>query len=73
MKQIAAEWKIAYADGPVDYLIETYYKGCKRQMRYCHPGDILRQVATFCNVLELPLALTNEAIDAAAKNYFALL
>ena len=73
LKKIADEWGIKYDDGPVDYLIEKYYKGCQREMRYCHPGDILHQVCTYCNVLELPLEITNDAIDAAAKNYFTLL
>jgi hypothetical protein len=73
LKQIAREWGVKYDPGPVDYLIEKHYKGSQREMRYCHPGDILHQVCTYCNVLELPLALTNDAIDAAARNYFALL
>ena len=73
LKKFADEWKITYDNAAVDYLIETYYKRCKREMRYCHPCDLLHQVCTFCNVLDVPLALTNEAIDAAAKNYFTLL
>jgi hypothetical protein len=58
---------------PAPYLIQKYYKDCQREMRYCHPCDILHQVCTFCNVLDLPLEITNQAIDAAAKNYFTLL
>jgi hypothetical protein len=73
LAKIANEWGVTCEVGPVDYLIEKYYKGCQREMRYCHPGDILHQVCTYCNVLELPLALTHDAIDAAARNYFALL
>ena len=73
LKKTADEWGIKYQEAPVDYLIEKYYKSCQREMRYCHPGDILHQVGTFCNVLELPLEISNQAIDAAAKNYFTLL
>ena len=73
LKKIAQEWNIQYRAASVDYLIEKYYKDCQREMRYCHPADILHQVCTYCNVLELPLEITKEAIDAAAKNYFALL
>ena len=73
LKEIACEWEVKYQDDAVDYLIQKYYKDCQRQMRYCHPGDILHQVCTFCNVLDLPLEITKEAIDAAAKNYFTLL
>ncbi len=73
LKKIGSEWGIAHQDGPVDYLIEKYYRSCQREMRYCQPGDILHQVCTYCNVLEAPLEITIEAIDAAAKNYFTLL
>jgi hypothetical protein len=73
MQQIAGEWRIKYHDAPVDYLIQKYYKDCQREMRYCHPCDILHQVCTYCNVLNVPLEITREAIDAAAENYFTLL
>jgi predicted ATPase with chaperone activity len=73
LRQIASEWTVKYNDDAVEYLIQRYYKDCGREMRYCHPGDILHQVCTYCNVLELPFEITREAIDAAAKNYFALL
>jgi hypothetical protein len=73
LKKIAGEWGVKYHDGPVNYLIDKYYKSCQREMRYCQPGDLLHQVCTLCNVLEVPLEITNEAIDAAAKNYFTLL
>ncbi|MEN6449441.1 MAG: AAA family ATPase, partial [Thermoguttaceae bacterium] len=73
MKKIAQQWNIVYRDGPINYLIEKHYKSCQREMRYCHPADLLHQVCTYCNVLETPLEITVEAIDAAAKNYFTLL
>jgi DNA-binding PadR family transcriptional regulator len=73
MKEIACEWGIRHHDAPVDYLIQKYYRDCQREMRYCHPSDILHQVFTYCNVLDLPLEITNQAIDAAAENYFTLL
>jgi len=73
LKKIAGEWGIKHQDGPVDYLIDKYYRSCQREMRYCHPGDLLHQICTYCNVLETPLEITNQAIDAAVKNYFALL
>ena len=61
------QWRITHHDGPVDYLIEKYYKSCNREMRYCHPGDLLHQVCTFCNVLECRWKYRTQAIDAAAK------
>ena len=73
LKKIAREWGIKYQEDSVDYLFEKYYKSCQREMRYCQPGDLLHQICTFCNVLEIPFEITNEAIDAAARNYFTLL
>jgi DNA-binding PadR family transcriptional regulator len=73
LKELACQWQVKYQDDAVDYLIQKYYKDCHREMRYCHPGDILHQVCTFCNVLDLPPEITKDAIDAAAKNYFTLL
>jgi predicted ATPase with chaperone activity len=73
VKTIASEWQVKYNGDAVDYLIQKYYKDSHREMRYCHPGDILHQVCTFCNVLNVPLEITKDAIDAAANNYFTLL
>ncbi len=73
LKKIAEEWGVQHHDGPVNNLIEKWYKRSGIEMRYCHPGDLLHQVCTYCNVLELPLEITNESIEAAAKNYFTLL
>jgi predicted ATPase with chaperone activity len=73
LKKIAAQWGIKYHEAPVEYLIEKHYKSCQREMRYCHPYDILHQVYTYCNVLNTPLEITVEAIDSAASNYFTLL
>ena len=73
IKQLAYQLRIKYHDGPVDYLIEKYYEAQEREMRYCHPRDLMHQVHTYCTVLDLPIEITNESIDTAAKNYFALL
>jgi len=73
IRQLAGEQEIKYCDGPVDYLLAKYYTAAEREMRYCHPRDLLHQVSTYCTVLDLPREITDEAIDAAAKNYFSLL
>ena len=73
VEKLSSDLGIEYREGPVDYLIEKYYAGPKREMRYCHPRDILHQVRTYCTVLDLPKKITNAAIDAAANNYFDLL
>ena len=57
----------------ITYLIEKHYTGINRPMRYCHPRDLVHQVHTYCTFLDLPLAITPKAIDAAVDNYFAVM
>ncbi len=70
-KRLAPEMGIEYRKDSVDYLIEKYYSSTGRGMRYCHPRDLLHQIHTFCTFHDKPVAMTTEAVDAAAKNYFA--
>jgi predicted ATPase with chaperone activity len=70
-KQICTEKGIRHEEAPVDYLIEKHYKSCHREMRYCQPGDLLDQVRSYCEVLDLPVQITNDAIEAAVRNYFS--
>jgi hypothetical protein len=70
-RKISAQKGIKHKDAPVDYLIDKHYKSCQREMRYCQPGDLLDQVQSYCEVLDLPLEITNEALEAAVKNYFS--
>jgi predicted ATPase with chaperone activity len=57
----------------LDYLIRTCYTETKREMRYCHPRDLLLQVRNQCLYRRQPLDLTKVAIDSAARGYFTLL
>ncbi len=62
-----------YDRGVVDYLIETHYVKANREMRACHPRDLLLQVRNFCTYKGLPKKLTAEAIDIAVENYFTVM
>ena len=69
----AENMQIKCDERQLNYLIETHYHSLDRPMRFCQPRDLLRQVANYCRLLGLPLEVTNEAIDAAAQDYFAVL
>ncbi|MDA7979865.1 MAG: AAA family ATPase [Pirellulales bacterium] len=56
----------------VDYLVDRHYRAPGRSMRFCHPRDLLNQVKNFCDFEETQPEVTKQAIDAAVKNYFAL-
>ncbi len=62
-----------YDKGVVDYLIENHYLNADREMRACHPRDLLLQVRNFCTYKGLPKKLTAEAIDIAVENYFTVM
>src|SRR4030095_9755144 len=55
----------------IDYVLLNHYRTTKRQMRACHPRDLLMQVKKQCLLKEQPLGVTPEAIDEAARLYFA--
>lgn len=67
----AADFEIAA--GAIDWLLETAYRQAGRELRYCHPRDLLRQVRTYCTVHELPRQVNQQTLGVAIENYFATL
>jgi predicted ATPase with chaperone activity len=53
------------------YLMREYYLNAGRQMRACHPRDLLDQLVDFARYREEPIAMTRDLIDRAARSYFA--
>ena len=71
--EMARKLEVECSPGPLDYLINVHYKAAGRTIRFCHARDLLHQVRVFCEFHEQPVTLTNEAIDAAVMNYFAMM
>jgi predicted ATPase with chaperone activity len=67
----AAELGIEFQEESIDYLIERAY-GAGRRPRFCHAQDLLAQVVTYCDFLEMKPRLTRPAVDSAVQNYFAI-
>lgn len=60
--------------GPIDHLIWRHYRGERhRPFRCCQPRDLLMQIKNHCLYQKLPLELTNENMDFAVANYFAIM
>jgi len=57
----------------IRYLIQSYYKRTSRPFRFCQPRDLLLQVRNFCIYHKRPLEITEEHIDHAVENYFAVM
>jgi len=73
MRAMAATSGIEHHEEVVDYLLDSHYRPQGRPLRFCHPRDLLRQVRIFCSFHQLPPILTQQAVDAAVRNYFAMM
>ncbi len=60
-------------DDVITYLIETHYKQTGRPMRCCHPRDLLTQAYNLALYEGREQDLTNDSMDFAVENYFAVL
>jgi hypothetical protein len=54
----------------VQYLQRRHYAPYRRQLRSCHPRDILDQVTALCRYRGQEPAITRELLDAACRAYF---
>ncbi len=71
--QLAAAMEIEPCAAPLEHLIQKYYRGTGRSMRFCHPRDLLRQVKVYYDFIEEPARMSVEALEAAATDYFSVL
>jgi predicted ATPase with chaperone activity len=62
---------VPYNNEGLIYLLKEYYVKTKRDLRACHPRDILRQLIGIARYKGVPPAMTAELIDMACKTYFA--
>ena len=73
LKIMAPQVGVEYDEAVVDYLLETHYKAINRPLRCCQPRDLLLQIRNFCRYVRKPAKMTNESIDFAVQNYFAVM
>ena len=57
----------------IQYLIRQHYAPMKRELRNCHPRDLLLRVRNYCRYFKRPIELTEESIDFACENYFSIM
>ncbi len=67
--------KMGFPDRPeaVEHLIQKHYAPENRPFRFCHPRDILMQIRSYCSYKDCPLEITDEYLDMAVENYFAVM
>jgi predicted ATPase with chaperone activity len=65
--------EIEFNNDAVSYLIDTHYRDNERPFRCCQPRDLLLQVRNRCRYKRVDPVLTEEALDFAVDNYFAVM
>ncbi|HND54430.1 MAG TPA: AAA family ATPase, partial [Pirellulaceae bacterium] len=71
--RLAPEFGLEYREQAVRQLIDRHYRASGRALRCCHPRDLLQQVLGHCQFQRLAPELTNEYLDIAVRNYFAVM
>ncbi len=72
-KMMAPLLGFEYRDEVVTYVIEHHYQAVGRPMRCCQPRDLLMQARNLCLYENCEMEMTNDAMDFAAENYFAVI
>jgi hypothetical protein len=70
-RQICEKTGLEFQEPALDHLLAKHYEQAHRELRFCHPRDLLHQVSIYCKFLGSPPAASIEAIDIAARNYFS--
>lgn len=69
---LAQHMGVEIEPGSVQYLIDRHYKHVRRPLRFCHPRDLLQQVAHEAAFQRQPARAGKAEWDRAAANYFGL-
>ena len=56
----------------VDHLLDVHFKQKNRNMRCCHPRDLVAQIVDRAGYQDEVARMTREAFDHAVENYFAI-
>jgi predicted ATPase with chaperone activity len=62
---------LEFDEPALDHLLVTHYQRAGRELRFCHPRDLLQQVAIYSKFYRAQRTASVEAIDIAARNYFS--
>ncbi|MEX2226351.1 MAG: ATP-binding protein [Dehalococcoidia bacterium] len=61
---------IAHDDASVTHLLDTWYEPVGRELRGCHPRDVVEAVVDACEYEERRPALSRELLDEVCATYF---
>ena len=69
----ARTFQCRYRAEVIDYLVSHHYRPHGRQMRRCHPRDLLTQIRNYCSYNDLPITMEPEHFDRVVRSYFTAL
>ncbi|GIV96880.1 MAG: ATPase AAA [Herpetosiphonaceae bacterium] len=69
-KLVCKSRKVEYSDKGLDYMLEKWFKPYNRNLRMCHPRDILDQMISIAKYNMEPVRFDPDLIDAACSTYF---
>lgn len=67
------QFGVPYDANAVNYLIYEHYEGKNREMRACHPRDLLMQIRNLSTYEGKSPTLTKDTLDFAVSCYFSIL
>jgi predicted ATPase with chaperone activity len=73
LKIMAGKLDVEYEESAAEYLMQTHYRAVNRPLRCCQPRDLILQVRNYCRYANKPARLTQETLDFAVANYFAVM
>lgn len=70
---MAGNLGVEFCQPAIDRLIRVHYRENGRPLRFCQPRDLLLQIRNYCIYNKRPLEMTDEYLDKAVENYFAVM
>ena len=71
LEKVCKDSGVRVVQGAIERLLQVHFLEKGRDLRYCHPRDLVEQVCSFCDFQNLPMELNDKTVDVAAYNYFA--
>jgi predicted ATPase with chaperone activity len=69
-KRVCDSAQVPYVDQAVSYLLEHYYKPRGKELRACHPRDIVNLIRDSARYRQAPPSLSRDLIDQACDVFF---
>jgi predicted ATPase with chaperone activity len=70
LRRVAEEHGVTYTEDGAQYLVSTYYEQVGRQLKGCHPRDLVELLDDITHFYGEQPALTPEWLDLACASYF---